>query len=212
MHADQSLRSTPLSSRLPIIVPPVAGEGNWIVDCSASDRFGLRGPGTWQWLGRQSLAVPDDINAALSLDCGTIVVRLGGEEVLILDDPLAPTKTTSVFEKLWLEDISTSRKGYNAYRDECWAWFHLSGPAVHDAMQRLTAIDTRPDRFDRLAVAQTRCAHLDAVLLRSDRFGAPGFDVFVDIASSDFAFDVIADAFEGAQRGRLTQILSDGSI
>ncbi len=66
-------------------------------------------------------------------------------------------------------------------------------------MAGLTSLDIRENSFSCPSVAQTRAAHLDAVVLRSDHFGNPAFDLFFDVASKDFVTRVVQDTFPTAE-------------
>jgi sarcosine oxidase gamma subunit len=94
-----------------------------------------------------------------------------------------------------------SPKGYDAYRDEGWAWFVISGPAAPALMRRISMADLRPESLKPGQVAQTRALHLDVVIARLDRFGAVSYDIFFDIASAAFALDVLTETAAGLGAG-----------
>lgn len=196
--ADLSLRRTPLAKRLPQSITMPSTEENVILDCTSIDRFGLRGPGTLEWLQAEDLTLPDTVNTALILANGTNILRLGQQEVL-LTAPIggqSPGQLRSVWENSALE-----AKGYDAYRDEGWAWIVVSGPMAPLLMSRISMVDLRPQLFRTGHVAQTRALHQDAVVARFDRFGGISYDLFFDIASAEFALDVLTDTADGIGKG-----------
>ncbi|RWR26935.1 hypothetical protein D2T31_18335 [Sinirhodobacter populi] len=170
---------------------PAAGE-NIILDCTDSDRLGLRGPGTMEWLAAEGIAAPE-INTTLTLPNGTAVLRLGQQEVLLLSVPGSEDESP---RRRWNES-PLAAKGYDACRDAGWAWFVISGPDAPALMPRISMTDLHPRSFGLGRLAQTRALHMDAVVARSDRFGAVSYDLFFDIAAAAFAIDVLEDTSAG---------------
>ncbi|AYD03621.1 hypothetical protein [Neorhizobium sp. NCHU2750] len=197
---DPSLRSDLLAARLAHrgILP--GSEENVVLECTPTDRFGLRGPGTIDWLGAQGLAVPAAVNTCVVSSCGTTVMRLGQQEVLLT----APIGTDGMrlreIRKAW-HDSPPSVKGYDAFREEGWAWFVVSGPDAPLLMRRISMADLGPANLKPDEVAQTRALHMDVVVARLDRFGAVSYDIFLDIASAKFAVDVLAETAEELAKG-----------
>lgn len=189
-------RQWPLSHRLPVRdALPTAGE-TWILDLSAVPRLGIRGPGTAEWLSRHGKPLTAQTDAVQRMG-PLALVPLGAEEVVILPDPADPTPLLSLRD-VWRQ--SAGPKGFDAYRDETWAWFRLTGPAAETALPLLTALDTRSTAFPLGAVAQTRAMHMDAVILRSL---AGDVDLLFDVASSGYALDFIRDVIPNIRAGRL---------
>lgn len=195
-----SARIWPLDNRLPMLAAWPTDGRDRMIDLSARPRFGLRGPGTADWLGGQGCPLPGTIHHTAEADCMT-VVRLGAEEVVILADPVTGSPRLAQLRQDW--HATTGPKGFDAYREESWCWLGLTGPGVPDALSLLTATDTRPDVFGPAAVIQTRAMHMDAVLIRHERGGQPGLDMLFDVASSDYAADFIADVLPGFEMARL---------
>ncbi len=189
---------------LPVQSTTVEADQNVILLCSDADRFGLRGPGTISWLQSVNAPVPERVNTSTQMPCGTVLARLGQQEALVLSDPTQPPETLARLRTAWHESEGTPR-GFDAYRGETWAWFVLSGPDAPEAMARLTTLDVSPKAFPVLSVAQTRAAHMDAVILRSDRFGSVSYDLFLDIASTAFVTDVLAETCGAFPIRRLAQ-------
>ncbi|ANT53296.1 hypothetical protein [Mesorhizobium amorphae] len=152
------------------------------------------------WLGEAGLSAPVAVNTALTLPCGTSVLRLGQQDVLLTAPPGGSGARLRELRKAW-HDSEIPSKGYEAYRDEGWAWFVISGPAAPALMRRISMADLRPESLKPAHLAQTRALHLDAVVARFDRFGAVSYDIFFDIASAGFALDVLTETAAGMDAG-----------
>lgn len=194
--ADPGLRNSPLAGRLPPMIAAPGATDNVILDCIASARFGLRGAGTLDWLAAEGLALPPQVNTALTLPDGVSVLRLGQQEVLLTAPVGGSSDRIKALRKAW-HHSALSAKGYDAYRDEGWSWFVISGPFAPQMLARISMTDLRPQSFGPGRIAQTRALHQDAVVARFDRFGAVSYDLFFDIASSGFALEVLAETAKG---------------
>ncbi|MGX8010161.1 hypothetical protein ACVDG8_014955 [Mesorhizobium sp. ORM8.1] len=197
---DQNLRRNAIAHRLLLLANLPGRHDNVVLDCTETERLGLRGPGTMDWLAAEGLAAPQAVNTAITLPCGTNVLRLGQQEVLLTAPPGASGDRLRELRQAW-RNSSVSPKGYDAYRDEGWAWFVISGPGAPALMRRISMADLRPESLKLGQVAQTRALHLDVVIVRLDRFGAVSYDIFFDIASAAFALDVLTEAAEGLGAG-----------
>lgn len=186
------LRGSPIAGRLPPAASVPGADANTVLDCIRTERFGLRGPGTLDWLKSAGLAVPEAVNTAEVLSCGTAILRLGQQEVLLTAPPGQNGARLRELRAAW-QASPLEAKGYDAYREEGWAWFLISGPAAERLMPRISMTDLRPQSLKRGQVAQTRALHQDAVIVRLDRFGAVSYDVFLDMASAEFALEVLQD-------------------
>jgi hypothetical protein len=193
---DPTLRRNAIAHRLPPTATLPGASDNVVLDCTGTERLGLRGPGTMDWLAAEGLAAPQAVNTAITLPCGTGVLRLGQQEVLLTAPPGASGERLRDLCRAW-RDSSLPSKGYDAYRDEGWAWFVMSGPAAPALMRRISMADLRPESLKPGQVAQTRALHLDVVIARLDRFGAVSYDIFFDIASAAFALDVLTETAVG---------------
>lgn len=190
--ADLSPRSDLLGHRLPLRQDLPGAKENVVIECTPGERFGLRGPGTIDWVEAQGLAVPAAVNTSELSPCGTMVLRLGQQEVL-LTAPLGDGgQRLRDLRQAWY-DSTVAVKGYDAYRDEGWAWFVVSGPDAPALMRRISMADLGPKNLAFKDVAQTRGLHMDVVVARLDRFGAVSYDIFLDIASAKFALDVLEE-------------------
>ena len=144
-----------------------------IADLTPLPRFGLKGPGAAEWFSAQGFDLPQ-VNRHARQN-GVTLLRLGGRDIMALADPGAP-ENLSAFVSRW----QAAPQGHSSWREETWAWLRLTGPAASNVMSRLTAFDIRDTAFAPDAIAQTRVAKMDMVLLRTEA----GFDLLFDIAST----------------------------
>ncbi|GEM_PF-1780673 len=192
-HIDEKLRRrSAVAGLLPNVSGLPGADSNIILDCTQVERFGLRGPGTMAWLEQAGLDVADKVNWSVTPPCGTTVLRLGEQEVFLVSALENDGQRLRDLRAHWLASDLPS-KGFDAYRDEGWAWFVVSGPLAPAVMRRISMTDLRPESLQHGAVAQTRALHLDAVITRLDRFGAPSYDIFLDVASAGFALNVLQE-------------------
>ncbi|MDG4888050.1 hypothetical protein EOA60_01940 [Mesorhizobium sp. M1A.F.Ca.IN.020.06.1.1] len=175
--AGLAMRTFPLSpngSAAEAVLP----NGQLIVtDLAARSRFGIKGPGSSAWLEAQGLSLPP-VNR-IAIQGGVRLLRLGSEDFLAIDDIGAGGAAAKLIAD-W--QVEKDPRGYWSWREEGWSWMRLSGQSAEAVMARLCALDLRPARFADDEIAQTRVAHLEAVLVRS----VGGFDIFFDIASTAF--------------------------
>lgn len=141
-----------------------------IADMTYAPRFGLKGAGALAAFETQSIEVPP-----INRHCpsGRLqILRLGQNDIMAL----GPEDAVFAFRSAWQQAPS----GYSSWREETWGWLRLTGEGAEKVLRRLTAFDLRPQSFGEDAIAQTRFAHQDGVILRC----AGGFDLFFDIAST----------------------------
>lgn len=156
-----------------------------IEDRSGWPRWGIKGPGSADWLSAQGLALPS-VNRRLEMD-GLTVLRLGRNDITVLADP-GSADALAALRAAWQK--SSGPKGYPSWREESWAWLALSGQALDPALERLSGTDLRPGRFAADEVAQSRFAHLDAVFFRS----GSSLQLFFDITATAMMVRNIVDS------------------
>ena len=156
-----------------------------IEDRTSYPRWGIKGPGSADWLAAHGLMLPP-INRH-TLIHGMTLLRLGRNDITVLADP-ATAGSVADLRRDW--EGSSGPKGYPSWREESWAWLALSGDAVETTLERLCAIDLRPGRFAADELAQSRFAQVDAVLFRS---GA-SVQVFFDITATAAVLRAIRQA------------------
>lgn len=183
-----------ISERDPL---PIDGEANFkvvpaetsekqiqLLDLTRYSRFGLKGRGAGDWLISRKIEFPGRINTLIASH-GIDIVRLGAEDFLFLPRSVGQSAPLAALRTEW-ESASLERKGYNAWREEVWAWFHIYGANVADLLAKTCPVDLNADRLPAGSVVQTRVAQMDCTLVRTDRANTHGFDLFFDVASADF--------------------------
>lgn len=160
-----------------------------IVDCTAVARFGLRGRGSCEWLLADGVGLPETVNRA-SIDAnGILALRLGTNEAMLSGDA-DEGASLSAMQRRWAQ--AEGRKGYDGFRQDAWAHVMISGGQACDFMAEMCAVDFRDGAMPVGHIAQTRALHLDVVIVRSDRFGVSGYELFFDIASKAYVIDALA--------------------
>lgn len=163
----------------------LAGKEILLFDLTAYDRFGIKGRGASDWLASKTVELPARINTMARSSRNFDIVRLGADDLVILSRPDSQSTSLADLRTQWEEDAGRP-KGFNAWRDEVWAWFYIGGNGVSDFLAKTCPVDLHKDRFPVLSVAQTRVAQMDCILVRSDRAQMHGFDLFFDVASSEY--------------------------
>lgn len=150
-------------------------DGLHITDCTAWPRFGIKGPGSADWLTSVGIDLPNPNRLAVRQ--GLVVMRLGRNDIVFLSDDGSPNAVAALRDQWQNADGS---KGYLSWREEGWAWLHLDGPALDSTLAQCCAVDLQPSAHEANRIAQTSFAHADAVVTR--RNGSA--DVFFDISAT----------------------------
>ena len=143
-----------------------------IEDRTSHPRWGIKGPGSADWLAAHGLTLPL-VNRHMLIH-GMRLLRLGRNDITVLAKPGTAGPLANLRHD-W--ERSSGPKGYSSWREESWAWLALSGDALDAALERLCAIDLRPGRFAADQLALTRFAHVDAVVFRSGASVQVLFDI-----------------------------------
>ncbi|MEZ5778606.1 MAG: hypothetical protein R3E44_09620 [Paracoccaceae bacterium] len=159
--------------------------GLCITDRTAWPRFGLKGPGSTGWLEGAGISLPGLNRVAAQADL--LVLRLGDNDITVLGSSETLNGISSLRVR-W--EAAAGPKGYSSWREEAWAWLHLDGPELDQTLARCCAVDLRLGRFAADQIAQTRFAHVDAVVLRRDG----GADILFDIAASSAVIKIIRES------------------
>jgi sarcosine oxidase, subunit gamma len=171
-----------------------AAHGLTIEDRTAWPRWGLKGPGAAGWMEAAGLALPG-INR-WGGHGAFIILRLGTNDVTLLGNPALSDDLTDLRTR-W--EHAPAGRGWPSWREDGWAWLALSGPSLPGVLARMCALDLRPGRFGPDAIAQTRFAHLDAVVICRDG----GAEILFDITATAGALRDIAAAARAASLGEL---------
>jgi sarcosine oxidase subunit gamma len=148
-------------------------DGLCIADRTAWPRFGIKGPGSADWLRAAGIELPEPNRMAVQ--DGMVVLRLGRNDIILVSADGVPGAVSALRQR-W-ED-ATAPKGYSSWREEAWAWLHLDGLQLDWTLARCCAVDLRLPTMDK--IAQTVFAHVDAVVIRRDS----GVDLWLDIAAT----------------------------
>jgi sarcosine oxidase subunit gamma len=164
-----------------------------VEDLTALPRFGLKGPGSADWFLAQDVLLPEVNRHARH--GGITILRLGRNDIACLPapEPAGPDCLIALRQR-W----DAAGNGYSSWREEGWAWLRVGGAGVGDIMSCLCALDLRAQYFGPNEIAQTRFAHVEAVLLRSPA----GFDILFDIALTAFILADIGAACHSIGRHR----------
>jgi glycine cleavage system aminomethyltransferase T len=155
-------------------------------DLTRYGRFGVKGRGASDWLRSRDIELPERINILAPIASrGLDIVRLGAEDYLFLPQSVEQSASLTALRAEWEAD-TLQRKGFNAWREEVWAWFHICGTDVADLLAKTCPVDLNADRLPVRSVVQTRVAQMDCILVRTDRTNTHGFDLFFDVASANF--------------------------
>ncbi len=150
-----------------------------LTDLTPLPRFGLKGRGSAAWLQTQGRPLPQINQIANG------VLRLGREDLVVVE-------AADDLRAKW--HAAPSPKGYNAWREETWAWMHLSGQHLGDVLAKICPVDLSPAAFKDNQIAQTRVGYLEAIIWRHTHEGREGFSVFFDIAATAFFANAVTTA------------------
>jgi len=143
-----------------------------VTDVSCFHRYGFKGPKAAQWAVDHELAIPSNPNAWTLSDKKSLVLRLGGSEFVVEDQPGgdACQKLASV--------TARSAGVYKVPRAD--AAFILSGSAVLNLFSELCSLDLRPSSVLVSDVIMTQVAGISAIVLRQTIAGEPVYRIWCD--------------------------------
>ena len=169
-----------------------------LCDLSFLQRIGFKGKGTNQWLLKQHIRTPENINSAEILNNGCLIAKLGAHDVLILDRLENKTNIKSILERQWQEDYAQDNHtcGNIMPRQDSHACFCVSGVNAPEMFSTLCAIDLRTNKFKNLMIAQTSVARISAIIIRSDIGNTPCYYILVENVSAEYCWDCIQDAMQ----------------
>ena len=167
-----------------------------LCDLSGLPRIGVKGLHAANWLSEEGFIIPADNNSARRQDDGALLVRLAPNEFLVLGEEARPYPC---IEKLAKGDKFPSKssgleKPFLVPRQYSQIWFRLIGGQGIDTLAKLCAIDFRASSANDFQIAQTSLARLNAIVIRDDLDGIPGFHILADTASAEYLWDCLIDA------------------
>lgn len=159
-----------------------------LCDLSLVPRTGFNGAGAPAWLARHAV-LPATPNAAVSQELGGVVARLSQDEFLVLDPPRLDGALVAALDAAWSRE--TPQRVYPLPRGDSHCAFAVAGEDAPAMLATLCAVDLRPDRFPRGALAQTSVARLNAIVLRAFTAVVPIYTVLADVSAAEYLWDCL---------------------
>lgn len=168
-----------------------------IADVSPLPRVGFKGPGAADWIAAQGLVVPDVNRLARQAD-GTVLLRLGTNDLMLVSDLAATSSRPAELTRAWhaLENPPTAPRGFPVPRQEGYCALILVGEHAAACMAKVCGVDLRPHKFPDTHIAQTSVARLGAIVGRVDLNGTLAFQIYADSASAEYFWDCLIDAMQ----------------
>lgn len=170
-------------------IPGSEGAPLGLVDLSPLMRTGIKGPKARAFAASNDWPVPEANNTTVRTADGSLVLRLGDNELLVLTDP--DGDDAAVRE---LESAIPGAGAWHVPRRDSHCWFSLHGEPAVACLAKLCGVDLHPDRFPGGHIAQTSVARLNAIICRDPDAGVPVFHLLADSASAIWFWDVLLDA------------------
>ncbi len=169
-----------------------------LCDLSHLSRIGFKGNGTNEWLAKQNVTIPDNINSANLLENGCLTARLGSNDILILDNLREATNLPETLKHQWHLDYAPEKTacGYIMPRQDSHACFCVTGIHAAELFSRLCAIDLRSHKFANHMIAQTSLARLGAIIIRQDIRDTNAFLVLVENVTAEYCWECLHDAMQ----------------
>lgn len=170
-----------------------------LADLSALVRAGFKGAGALAWGAQQGLQLPGAPNRAQLQTDGSLVARLSQEEMLILTD--LHLRSSLAVDIPRAGSTASAEGVYLLPRSDSHCWFALTGMQASEVFSTLCGVDLRNHKFAPGAVAQTSLARVNAIIIRHDLAGTPGFYILSDITSAEFLWFSLLDAMRTLDGG-----------
>lgn len=157
-------------------------------DRSTEPRSGVKGVAATERVRACGASMPA-INAAATQSDGSLLVRLGENEYLVLGTgPL-------------LSEVTAFRIGGANDPGLCpvprfagTAWFSVAGARLDELFAKVCSVDLRRRRFADHQVAQTIVARTTAILVRDDHDGEHRVHVIADVSTARYLQAALTDA------------------
>lgn len=157
-----------------------------VTDVSCFAKFGVKGPKAAEWLAKQGLNTPDEINAWVESAPGTLVLRLGGSEFLVEDQ----SKGTACAGLSSFNQAKTAG-AYQVARAD--AAFILSGSQALNLLSELCVMDLRDTALGSHAVVMTQVAGISATLLRESLAGEQVYRIWCDVSYGPYMWEMLLE-------------------
>ncbi len=141
-----------------------------LCDLSFLQRIGFKGTGACEWLEKQNIKIPENINVTLANNDDCLIARLGNNDILILESIKQTTNAPEMLEQKWHHDYAENASpcGFIMPRQDSHTCFSITGDEAPDMFAKLCAIDLRTKNFNNNTIAQTSLARLGAIIIRHD--------------------------------------------
>lgn len=169
-----------------------------LVDLTALERIGFKGPNTRDWLEARGLKLPPAANWADGTQGhGMCTAALSNTEFLILDRVDKATSSITELRNAWSMDIE--EKTYLLERAHSHAWFAVCGQYAAEMFSKLCAIDLRHHKFQQHQIAQTSVARCSAIIMRCDQGDTSCFHLLFDLSYTEYMWQCLLDAMQEYQ-------------
>ena len=166
-----------------------------VCDLSTLPRIGFKGLGAPSWLEMQKLKLPILPNTAKCQHTGSLVAKLSDQEILMLSDIFALSNDVGTLsDKAEMDHQNYDKQTYILPRGDSHCWLAIPGTKASEMFSKICGVDLRTHKFAQGDIAQTSVAKTNAVVIRNDLGGIPGFYILSDISGVEFLWDCLLDA------------------
>jgi len=157
-------------------------------DLSDCRKVGVKGPGAVEWLRAQGVACPGDTYDTIRTAAGSIVARVGSDEVIIESPPGADCA-----ERI---DAALAIRAPGVFRvEQQTATFRLGGAGVSDVWRQTCGVDVTGEPVDRLIY--TRVAGVACGVLPEEIEGRRAYRLWVDYGYAPALFRSLVEIVTG---------------
>jgi sarcosine oxidase, subunit gamma len=157
-----------------------------VTDVSCFAKFGIKGPKAADWLAKQGIKTPDEINAWVEGAPGSLVLRLGGSEFLVEDQ-----LSGNACEALSSFNQANTAGAYQVARTD--AAFILSGSQVLNLLSELCVLDLRDKALGSNAIVMTQVAGISATLMRESLTGEQVYRIWCDASYGPYMWEMLIE-------------------
>jgi sarcosine oxidase, subunit gamma len=165
-----------------------------IVDVSALERYGVKGPQAEKWLVNHDISVPKQANSWVLIGEKTLVMRLGASEFLIEDQFGGQT-----CKKL----AADSKRAAGIYKvprlDAAWILACRDAPNL---LSEICALDLRESALPENALVMTQVAGISATVLRQSVNNETTYRLWCDGTYGAYMQHVLSEISGELNRGK----------
>lgn len=157
-----------------------------VTDVSCFAKFGIKGPKAADWLAKQGIKTPAEINSWVEGAPGTLVLRLGGSEFLV-EDQLKGNACAALSSF----NQAKTAGAYQVARAD--AAFVLSGSQALNMLSELCVMDLRDSALASDAVVMTQAAGISVTLLRESLNGQQVYRIWCDVSYGPYMWEMLLE-------------------